>query len=50
MIAHADYGRQPDHDGDNEKGWRLYNETWGMVGGDHSAFAAVEPAWAMYGK
>lgn len=49
-LAEADYGPEPDHDGHNEKGWRLYNEAWGHVGGDYKAFVAVKPAWAMYGK
>lgn len=49
-LEHADYGREPDHDGDNGKGWRLYTEDWGHVGGEWQAFAAVQPAWAMYGK
>lgn len=49
-LKHADYGREPDHDGDNGKGWRLYCEGWGHVDGDHCAFAAVQPVWAMYGK
>lgn len=46
----ADYGRQPDHDGDNCRGWRLYNESWGHVGNHRSAIIAVLPAWAMIGK
>lgn len=49
-LEHVDYGDEPDHDGDNGKGWRLYCEPWGYVDGDHYAFAAVEPVWAMYGK
>lgn len=49
-LQHADYGGQPDHDGDNGKGWRLYCENWGQIGRDPYAFAAIEPAWAMYGK
>lgn len=44
------YGREPDHDGDNEKGWRVYNESWGHVEDLHSAIIAVAPAWACYGK
>ena len=46
----ADYGREPDHDGDNGKGWRVYNEDWGHVDHDFAVFAAVKPVWAMYGK
>jgi hypothetical protein len=49
-LAEADYGKQPDHDGDNGRGWRLYNESWGHVDGHFSAIIAVAPNWAMYGK
>lgn len=49
-LQTVDYGRQPDHDGDNGKGWHLYTEDWGHVDGDWAAFCAIEPAWAMYGK
>jgi hypothetical protein len=48
-LAQAEYPRQPDHDGDNERGWRIYNEDWGHVDGD-DAIIAVSPVWAMYGK
>ena len=50
LTTAAGYGRAPDHDGDNEKGWRVYNEQWGHVAGNHYAFVAVQPVWAMYGK
>lgn len=46
----ANYGTQPDHDGSNGKGWRVYNEEWGHVDGLWGAIVAVEPIWAMYGK
>ncbi len=46
----ADYGPQPDHDGDNGKGFRVYNEAWGHVAGDNGAFVAIEPVWLMHGK
>lgn len=49
-LAELDYGKQPDHDGDNGKGWRCYCEGWGHVDGQWSAFVAIAPAWAMYGK
>lgn len=49
-LAEEDYGRQPDHDGDNGKGWRLYCEGWGHVDSEYQAFVAVSPRWAMYGK
>jgi hypothetical protein len=49
-LKAADYGQQPDQDGDNGKGCRVYNEAWGHVAGDHYAFVAIEPVWLMYGK
>ena len=49
-LEHADYGSRPDIDGDSKRGWRLYTESWGHVGGEWQAFAAVHPAWALYGK
>ena len=49
-LSNQDYGREPDHDGDNGKGWRLYNEAWGHIGTEYQAFVAVEPVWAWYGK
>ncbi len=50
LTKKADYEGEPDHDGDNGKGYRIYNEDWGHVHGSHYAFVAIEPAWAMYGK
>lgn len=49
-LAEADYGSQPDHDGDNGKGWCIYNEAWGHVDSHYSAIIAIAPSWAMYGK
>jgi hypothetical protein len=49
-LAAAEYGPEFDHDGDNGKSWRIYNESWGHVDGCHYAFVAIEPLWAMYGK
>jgi len=49
-LAEQNYGNEPDHDGDNGKGWRLYNEAWGKIGDWTGSFIAVKPAWAMYGK
>lgn len=46
----AVYGQEPDHDGDNKHGWRVYCEDWGHVGHEHEAFVAIQPVWAMYGK
>ncbi len=50
-LTTADYGPQPDHDGDNEKGWRCFTEGWGQIGGyGHASFVAVAPQWLMHGK
>lgn len=49
-LKEQDYGPQPDHDGDNKKGWRVYNESWSMVAHNARAFVAIEPCWIMYGK
>lgn len=46
----AQYPPEPNHDGSNGKGWRVYNENWGRVDGDFAVFVAIEPVWAMYGK
>ena len=43
-------GRQPDHDGDNGRGFYLFTHSWGMVNSDYTAFIAMKPIWAMYGK
>lgn len=45
-----DYGEEPDHDGSNHKGFILFNDAWGHVGGDHYAIVAIGKAWAMAGK
>jgi hypothetical protein len=39
-----------DHDGDNEKGWRLYVEDWGHVDSSWGVSFAVKPAYLWYGK
>jgi hypothetical protein len=49
-LNEAEFGTEPDHDGHNGKGWRVFTGAWGHVGGDHYAVCAVIPAWAMYGK
>lgn len=47
----AHYGDQPDHDGDNEKGWRCYCDDWGHIDKfGWRTFMAVQPMWIMYGK
>lgn len=49
-LKNADYKDEPDHDGDNGKGWRVFNEQWGYVAGHNYAILGVQPVWAMYGK
>ena len=39
-----------DHDGSNDVGFRMYNETWGHVGGSGYAFIAIKPVWVWFGK
>lgn len=46
----ADYGVEPDNDGDSERSWRVFCEAWGFIDHNHYTFAAVEPYWAQYGK
>lgn len=45
-LKQAKYGPAPDHDGDNIKGWRVFNDArrnW-------EEFVSIEPAWAIHGK
>lgn len=42
--------KQPDHDGDNEKGFMVYNDSWGHVFNAYQAIIGITPIWAMYGK
>lgn len=49
-LREQDYGPEPDHDGSNVRGWRVYNEDWGHVADDWAAFVAIHPEWAMLGK
>jgi hypothetical protein len=50
-LKEAKYPIEPDHDGDNERGWRLYKESWGRVDKyGHGSVCAIEPMWIEYGK
>jgi hypothetical protein len=49
-LRQAKLTKEPDHDGDNQRGWRLYTGSWGHIDSDHHTYFAVEPAWMMYGK
>lgn len=43
-LEYAEYGKEPDHDGHNQKGWRVY------TGATYGSIMAVQPVWALYGK
>lgn len=47
-LGRVEYGRQPDHDGDNEKGWYCYQQDPKEY--DPSVICHIEPAWIEYGK
>ena len=49
-LQEQDFGPQPDHDGHNNKGWRIYTGFWGHVMDERYAICAVIPWWACYGK
>ena len=49
-LAEQDFGREPGHDGHNNKGWRVVTGDWGHVCEDRYAVCAVLPWWAAYGK
>jgi hypothetical protein len=43
-LTHAEYGGD-EHDGFAYKGWRVFNQQFGIVDGDWDAFIAVRPMW-----
>lgn len=49
-LKNADYGGEPDHDGDNGRGFYMFTDYWGHVCGNHYAIVGIMPEWAMYGK
>lgn len=49
-LKNTNYHDEPDHDGSNGKGWRIFTEQWGHVAGHSYAIVGVQPRWAMYGK
>lgn len=49
-LKRVEYDEEPDHDGDNEKGWRVFTEKWGHVAGHHYAIVGIQPQWASYSK
>lgn len=56
-LKNAEYGKEPDHDGDNSKGWLISvegNYSWpprddGYKGSNYEVFT-VSPEWIEYGK
>lgn len=55
-VVLGDWEEDLDHDGSNDKGWRLYTEHWGHVFNkdgttiDHSTLGAFKPCYCWYGK
>lgn len=49
-LETVDYGPAPSTDGSTDRSVRVYNERWGHIDGNDSAFIAIEPAWLIYGK
>jgi hypothetical protein len=49
-LKEQDFGNEPDTDGHNGKGFRVYNESWGYIDSDPYAFVAIEPQWITYDK
>lgn len=50
LLKNKPVGPEPDHDGDNGEGFKVYNEDWGHVFNEWQAFVAITPIWALYGK
>jgi hypothetical protein len=49
-LQGTEFPPEPDIDGSCSKGWRVFNEAWGHVAGNHYAIVAIQPEWAMHGK
>ena len=49
-LRAQDYGPEPDHDGSNEKGFRMWTEAWGRVDDETYSYIAIRPLWTWYGK
>jgi hypothetical protein len=49
-LEQIDYGPEPDHDGSNTKGFRIYNERYGHVDDSSYGTVAITPEWIEYGK
>jgi len=49
-LEQTDHGPEPDQDGSNKKGWRLFTQAWGHVYSYRYAIIGIKPEWMMYGK
>jgi len=49
-IELSDWDEDEDHDGSNEKGWRVFVGDWGHVGDSRYVLCAVTPAYLWMGK
>lgn len=49
-MACEGWDKDEDHDGSNDRGWRVYCEDWGHVGGESYAICAIRPVFLWYGK
>jgi hypothetical protein len=49
IKANRPEGSAPDHDGDNNHGFKMLTNGWGQVD-SYQEFIAIKPIWAMYGK
>lgn len=50
-LTSVEWPPEPEHDGSNSKGWRIFNERWSQIDGEgHYAFAKIEPFWQVHGK
>ena len=50
QMRYEEWDADADHDGSNSRGWRVYCEDWGHVGGNPYAICAVRPAFLWHGK
>lgn len=49
-LENAEYGPEPDHDGSNSKGFKVYNDSWSRVDSYYGSLVAVKPEWCWHGK
>ena len=45
-----DYEGEPIFDGSSYRGFRIFADDWGHVGGSMYAICGVQPYWSMHGK